>query len=256
MRRKLVALGLLVVLVGLSGCTGGLFGGGGPSEEQLNENATYNWDTNASAVLDINKNNYTAVYEVQNRSEFELYYRDGLGSETPLQIRALKFQYRNGTVVDASALNVSTANSRTVVELPARFGKIAFTTGKNMKSISTPLFVEGGSYEVILPPGGDVDLPLLANVNPGGYSRIADGDRVRVRWEEVERGPVAVRFYLERDLLIFGVLGGILVIVGLVGGAYYLRQLREIESRRDEVDLDVDTGDDDEFDDGPPPGMR
>jgi len=53
------------------------------------------------------------------------------------------------------------------------------------------------------------------------------------------------------------VLGGIVAVLGIVlvaGLIYYLRQIRELERRREEMGLDVDT-EDDEFDDGPPPGM-
>jgi hypothetical protein len=78
-----------------------------------------------------------------------------------------------------------------------------------------------------------------------------------VRWDNVTRGSVSVRYYLQRDILIFGSLGAVLVVVGIVGTLYYRRQLQAIKKKRESVGLDVETEDDDDFgNDGPPPGMR
>nr|WP_274326221.1 DUF5803 family protein [Halosimplex aquaticum] len=49
---------------------------------------------------------------------------------------------------------------------------------------------------------------------------------------------------------------GILTLVGIGGALYYLRQIRVLERRREEIGLDVETETDEFDDDGPPPGMR
>jgi hypothetical protein len=48
------------------------------------------------------------------------------------------------------------------------------------------------------------------------------------------------------------------VVFSLIGGGgllYYRRQIEALREQREELGLDVET-DDDEFDRGPPPGMR
>ncbi|MEF8908480.1 MAG: DUF5803 family protein, partial [Haloarculaceae archaeon] len=64
-----------------------------------------------------------------------------------------------------------------------------------------------------------------------------------------------VRYYLQRDLWIFGGIAVVSVTLGIGGLVYYLRQIRQLEEKREELGLDVDY-EDDPTDDGPPPGMR
>jgi hypothetical protein len=70
----------------------------------------------------------------------------------------------------------------------------------------------------------------------------------------VTSDSVAVRYYLQRDLYIFGGAAAGLFAAGVVGTLYYRRQIEELRKRREEMGIDVDT-DDDDFGDGPPPGM-
>ena len=107
-----------------------------------------------------------------------------------------------------------------------------------------------------MPPSARVGIPLLSQVSPPADDRNVSAGRMTVRWNEIERGPVVVRYYLQRDILLFGGLGGVLAVAGVVGALYYYRQIRTLEKRREEIGLDVETEDDDFGDDGPPPGMR
>jgi uncharacterized protein HemX len=61
-----------------------------------------------------------------------------------------------------------------------------------------------------------------------------------------------VRYYLQRDLYLFGGLLALMLVVGAGGAGYYYLQIRETVRRREEVGLDVDVEDDR---DDPPPGM-
>ncbi|WP_123534201.1 DUF5803 family protein [Halosimplex salinum] len=262
MRRRLVlALGLLAVLVALGGCTS-LFGGG-PDETELNRNATYDWDTNATTTYNVSKGQFAGIISVENDSHIELYQRDELGTEEPLEIAALRFRYPNGTVVapaNRSNFGVEHGQSRANVSLPQAGGQMAFTADRpNAKRFATPLFLDSPhSVEVMLPPQARVGIPLVSKVSPGDSStRIPEGsDRMTVRWESAERGPLVVRYYLARDILLFGGVGGVLTLVGIAGALYYLRQIRVLERRREEIGLDVDMEGDEFDDDGPPPGMR
>jgi len=265
--RLLAALAVLVVLSTTSGCVS-LFDGG-PDEGALNERPEepYDWNTTADATVDVRKHDYRAVYNVSDRREIALYTRNALGMESPLSVSKLRFRYptdhpdappdRVVSVANDSAFNVSQSRNDLVVALPARGGQLAYTTPKQGTTVGMPVYIDDReqppSYEMILPPGTDVAVPLLAKVQPGGFTTSDVDGRVHVFWEEVTAGTVSVRFYLDRDLYIFGGMVGLLALVGVAGAAYYLLQIRQLVKRREEVGLDVDVGDD--SGDGPPPGM-
>lgn len=285
-RRLLAGVGLLVLLVGLSGCT--LFGPGSVNEGDLASDpggGEYEWGADADAYLEVNRNNYTAVYRVGERTtgnleppySMEVYERDALGTEQPIDPSSLQFRYENGTRLRFEAtgegsadlvmvrpngsradapeekLVVNKTRRRTRVFLPTNeTGQLAFTAPKNGKQVSTPTFVRG-SYEMVLPEGTSVGLPILAQVQPSASRTETVDGRVHVYWDEVDRAQsVVVRYYLDRDLTLFGGLVALLVVLGLGGAAYYYRQIRETVRKREEVGLDVDTGDDSDGGGGPP----
>jgi len=253
MRRRYLAVGGLVLLALLAGC------GLGPSEipeDQLAADGEYRWDTGADVSFNLSRSSYAAVVDLKNSSNLSVHSRDALGTESSVQLSNLQFRYPNGTVVNASHpdLSASLAQKRTDITVPAPDGKVAYTASRNGKQFSTPAFV-GGSYEVTLPPGARIGVPLLSQAGPGGYETTVDGGRMTVRWANVTQGAVQVRYYLQRDLLLFGGLAAIVVAVGAGGTLYYLRQIRRLEKQREELGLDVDH-DDDPRDRGPPPGMR
>jgi hypothetical protein len=286
-RRLLAGVGLLALLVGLSGCT--LFGPGSVNQGDLASDpggGSYEWETDADAYLEVNRNNYTAVYRVGARTtgnlqppySMELYDRDALGTDQPLDPTALQFRYENGSRlrfeggeggsadlvmirangsrvdVPEEKLVVNKTRRRTRVFLPTNeTGQLAFTAPKNGKQVATPTFVRG-SYELVLPRGTSVGLPVLAQVSPGASRTETVDGRVHVHWENVDRAPsVVVRYYLNRDITIFGSMVALLLVLGIGGAAYYYRQIRETVKKREEVGLDVETGED--SDGGGPPGF-
>ena len=276
MNRRLLAVVTVLVVVGLSGCTT-LFGGGAASPESLSEDAEYEFDTGQDGYIVLNEDNYTAVYNVSKTDDetIELYRTDSLTIEQPLDIRALQFRYANGSAypdgtrvryVDGNAtrvypngtsertdaLAVNTTRKRTQVALPADDGHLAFTAPKNGKEVAVRPPVNG-SFEVALPPDTDASLPLLSEVRPDNDDRQVVDDRVHLTWEELDTSVLVVRWYLDRDLWLFGGMAAIAVLVGLAGAAYYYRQVQQAKKRRQSEGLDVDVGDDDGRD--PPPGM-
>jgi hypothetical protein len=252
MKRTHLAFGALLVLVALAGCSS-VLGPGDPDPERINRNVSYDWDTDRNVTIEIDRTEYRSTWRVANQSTIEFHQRDALGTESNLRIEGVKFQFTNGTVTNVSAQNITYRRQRTIVELPARDGRIAFASSRRGKQFATPTFVDG-TYEVTLPEGARVGLPILSQVRPRGYTASQTDGQVTLRWDDVTSRSLSVRYYLARDLLIFGSLFVLLLVAGVGGAAYYLRQIRALESRREEVGLDVDT-DDDEFDDGPPPGM-
>ncbi|MFD1589213.1 DUF5803 family protein [Halorientalis brevis] len=251
-RRLLVGVGLLAVVAALAGCST-ILGPGEPDPAKIEQNVSYDWNTTANATFNVTRNEYTAVYAIENRSEIDLYQRDALGTRHPLDVEGVKFRYPNGTVTNVSAENVELQRKKAIVSLPADDGKLAFRSPRSGKQFGLPTFVSG-TYEVTLPPGARVGVPILAQVSPRDYETTLENDRVTVAWNDVQSRSISVRWYLARDLLLFGALFALMLVLGAIGVLYYLRQIRELEQRREEVGLDVDTGDDSN-DGGPPPGM-
>jgi hypothetical protein len=273
MNRRLLAALAVAVLFGLAGCST-ILGADVGDPEELSEDADYDFETDRDASIVVDRNSYTAVYNVSAKTSgdngtIELYRTDALSVERPLEVSALQFRYPNGTLVryvdgravrvdesgetePVDALAVDNTRRRTIVELPAEEGQLAFTAPKSGKqvAIETPVH---GSYELALPPNTDAALPLLSQVRPANDDREQIGDRVHLLWEDVDTSVLIVRWYLDRDLWLFGGVGVIAIIVGIVGSVYYYFQIQRAKERRDEEGLDIDYDDDRE---GPPPGMR
>jgi hypothetical protein len=256
----------LVALVLLSGCAG-LLGGGSVSDDQLAEapagDGDYAWDATETAHITVTENaRFRAVYEVNRsaRDSVQLFRRDGFGGSSPIPVTALRYRYPNGTVVNGTEFDergggVSRSRDEVNVSLPAQAGgtgKLAFSSSSTPKQFTLPVFVEG-SYVVVLPENRRVGVPPFGSVSPGGFETSRDdADRTVVRWDEVTSDSLAVRFYLERDLLAFGVLAGLGVVVGGGGLLYYRRKIQRLRDQREEMGLDVDVDDDGR---DPPPGM-
>jgi hypothetical protein len=273
MNRRLLAAVAVLVMFGLAGCTT-IFGADVGTPDDLSQAADYNFDTDRDAYIVVNRNNYTAVYDISakvtgDNETIQLYRTDALSIERPLEVRALQFRYPNGTVVKyvdgeqtrvypngttepTDALAVDNTRERTIVELPAEEGQLAFTAPKNGKQLTIEPPVNG-SYELALPPNTDTSIPLLSQVRPSNDDRTQVGDRVHLIWEQLDTSVLIVRWYLDRDIVLFGGLAIIATIVGAIGSVYYYRQIRSARQRREEEGFDIDYDDDRE---GPPPGMR
>ena len=252
MNRRTLALGGLLALLVLSGCAGSTQ----VSEEDLSADAEYDWETNATVAVDVSDASYQTVVNLTNTSTLEIYQRSALGGDGAVRISALQFRYPNGTVVNASEGNLSATleAERTQINLPAEAGKVGYTAERVGNQFTLPVFAEG-SYSVRLPPSTRVGVPILSHADPGGYETSVADDRMTLRWNDLSEGAISVRYYLQRDLWIFGGIAVISVTLGVGGLVYYLRQIRQLEKKREELGLDVDY-EDDPTDDGPPPGMR
>lgn len=237
MNRRLLA-GVAVLLIGVSaGCSA--FGPGEVNRDRLDANATYDWDTSADVTYTLGPSRYEAVYTIENQSTVEIYRFHRLNNKRPVDPFAVKFRYPNGRVVGTDAMTFEKTRTRTVISLPTDDGQLAMSLPKNGKRIRTPAIL-GGDYEAILPENARVSLPLLGRVVPRGYDRTVVDGQVHLYWDEVQGDRVVIRYYLVRDLYLFGGLLGLSAII-LVGGiAYFWLQLKDLRRRREEVALDRD----------------
>lgn len=271
-KRRVLAVGGLVLLVFLSGCT--LIGSGGEvSEEDLTQEATYDWERNATAsfnvttapLLSFSSNEYQAVVETDNTSTLEIYRQSVFRGDRPVSIEALQFQYPNGTIITADEHDNLTAfeeSDETVIEVPAEAGKVAYTSdwggatawGGSPRTFRVPNFVDG-SYEVTMPDGSRADIPLMSATRPSGSESSIENNRLTLYWDD-PGSTISVRYYHERDLYIFGSLFVVGVVLAIGGGAYYYRSIQQAREKRKEVGLDVEEEQDDFDKKRPPPGMR
>ncbi|ERJ07728.1 membrane lipoprotein [Halorhabdus tiamatea SARL4B] len=247
--RLLLGIVGLVGLLALAGCLSPV------SDADLAENATYDWEADANASYRLYAGNYTAVVDIQDRESLELFLPDGLGSRQAIPISGLKFRYPNGTVANDSVYEVSTGRSEVVLEPPVSNGTVAFTARRSGSDFRTRVLVEG-THEVALPPNKRVGLPVFSRVVPGDYETGRVGDRTIISWNSIDRDLITIQTYLERDLLLFGGIVVIALVVGAFGLVYYRREIAKLRTEREELGLDVDQDEDDPRDRGPPPGMR
>ena len=253
----------LVVLLALSGCTG-LLTGGSISDERLDRtppDGGYEWNTSSDVQITLYDNTtFTGVYNATG-SEIELYRRDGFGGRNPLSVESLRYQYPNGTVINGTTLaergDIDRSRESVTVQFPngdVAGDEFAFAGESSPKRFALPVFVEG-DYEIVLPAGRRIDLPVFGRVAPpaSSISEPDETDRVHVEVADVQSDGVVAQFYLPRDLQILTV---VLLVGGLIAGGgvlYYIRQIRQLQEEREELGLDVDT--DDDFGRDPPPGM-
>jgi hypothetical protein len=258
-RRHLLALVGLALLALTAGC----FGPGAISEEQLDEAPAepYEWDSGRDVHIAVQTDSsFRAVYNVSDAGgEIELFRRDGFGGRNPLNVRAVRYRYPNGTVVTGTELaanggGIDRSRETVTVTFPEGTdgGQLAFTAGATPKRFTLPVFVEG-SYEVVLPPNRRIDIPVFGTVSPRGYSAETTEGQTHIQWEEVTSRGISVQYYLQRDIPIFGAIAAVSITIGLGGAYYYKRQMEQLRELREEMGLDVEV---EEKDDGPPPGMK
>ena len=258
-RRLLLAAGCLALLALTSGCLG--FGTGPVSEDTLDSEPAepYRWDSDRAVHVTVQENTQFRAVMAVNRSTLDLFRRDGFGGSNPLSVQAVRYRYPNGTVITGSEIRerggeVRETRDETVVELPPgtaeRGGQLAFTSGGTPKRFTLPTYVDG-TYEVVLPENRAIDFPVFGQVSPGNYETLRDDrNRVRIVWAEpVTADTVSVRYYLQRDLYVFGGVLGVILLAGIAGLLYRRRQIERLREQRTDMGIDVDSDDDD------PPGF-
>lgn len=233
--RLYLAVGILFLVMVTAGCSA--LGPGDVDRGQLSEDIEYDWNTDANATIEIRKNEYEAVYQIHNQSEIKVFRFHRFNNQRPIDPRGVQFRYPNGTIVGPEAMSFDKTRSGTVISLPGKHGQLGLVGPKQGKQVRIPVVVEG-SHEVILPPDRDVKYFLLGRVSPSNYERMVEGDQLHLTWDTVDNDRIVVRYYLNRDLYLFGGLVAISLVVLIGGLTYYWLQLRDLQTRREEVALE------------------
>lgn len=262
MSRRALAVLALVGLVLTSGCLGALTGGGATDADRLDEppEEAYAWSPDADVHITVTDDaNYRAVYNVSADGfgdRLNLSRTDALGTKRPLTIRSLRYRYPNGTVINGSEVEahggeVYTESNELRVVPPGDEGQVAFSGESTPKRFTKPVYVDG-SHTLVLPENRRTSVPLFGQVVPEpDEKRVVDGS-LHLHWAELTAPSILVRYYIQRDIQIFGGLAGVLAILALVGLLQFRRRIQELREQREELGLDVDVEDERE---GPPPGM-
>ena len=262
MNRRSLAVLALVGLLLTSGCLGAITGGGPTDAERLDQppEQAYEWNPDTDVRITLTEDaNYRAVYDVSAAGfgdRLNLSQTDALGTKRPLTVSSLRYRYPNGTVINGSEFEahggeVYTESNELRVVPPGDDGQVAFSGESTPKRFSLPVYAEG-SHTLILPEDRRASVPMFGQIAPNPDDRRVVDNRVQIYWEDLTAPSILVRYYIQRDIQIFGGLAGAMAIVALVGLFHYRRRIRTLRSQREELGLDVDVEDDG---DDPPPGM-
>ncbi|MGK2229912.1 MAG: hypothetical protein ACI9QA_000060 [Methanobacteriota archaeon] len=223
MRRGVAVALALVAVALLTGCLS-------PLPEEGEVDYTDRWNTSAETTYYIDDDTFTAVVDVGglNGSEFEIWERDPFGGDSSVQVAGVRFR-DDGNVTNVS--NVDTSGDRTVIELPAEGGRLAYTATKSGTSFTHPSPVSG-SVEAHLPPGTDARDFFLGRISPGSYN-VTSEEPLVVRWGGLERGRYVTVEYYQRGYpyVLIGVLV-LLLVSAVVVFLYYRRRLSEMEEKQ------------------------
>lgn len=242
MRRAALLLVLLAVL--LAGCSA--LGPPQIPDQRLNETRGYDWNTSANATYTIIGNDtYHAVLRVEG-PQFVAYQEDGAGTRRPIRPRAVAFRYSNGTITNGTRVGVDVKRRKTVFRVPNATGQLAYAARSRPQRFRTPVHVEG-SHAVVLPPGRRAGVPVAGQVSPPTDNRSIDGDRLTLRWDDLDGGTIRVRYYRPRDLGLFGALIGGVGLAALISALYVRREIRQLREQHAAEGVEFDRDDD-----GPP----
>ena len=223
MRRRVAFALVVVAAVSLTGCLSPL-----PQESEVEYGDR--WNTSEDVTYYLEGDTFTAVVQVGslNGSEFEVWERDPFGGDNPVQLAGVRFR-NNGNVTNVT--EVDTSGDRTVVELPAEEGRLAYVAEKSGTSFTHPSPVSG-SVAVHLPPGTDARNFFLGRVSPGGYNVTSEQPFV-ARWSGLERGRYVTVEYYQRGYpyVLIGVLV-VLLIAAVAVVLYYRKRLEKMEEKQ------------------------
>jgi hypothetical protein len=225
---------LLLLLVLCAGCqTISLTG----SEPSPSDPLAYDslWKSSENAIFHLEKNQYQAVYYIENESKIELYRIHRINTKKPLDLTDVQFRYPNGTIIFEDKLSIERSRFSTSIILPSSPGKVGFTSPRSGKSFQAPVIVTG-NYTVILPHNSDISISLLSKVSPSNYTTTLPSNQLYLHWKDPSSEILYIQYYLVRDSQL---LAALLIFCGtslLLYSLFFFLQMKRITKNRFEAD--------------------
>jgi len=242
MNRKFLGMTMLVVMLALAGC---LSMGGPVDSDRLDRAppAPYHWTTEAAVHATVQADDRVQVVVQPSEEELRLAFDDEVAGERSVPIGAVRAQLTNGTILtgsqlrDAGATITETREATTIqVASDTEITAVGFTMDSRRNQLLLPP-IRGGTHVVVLPAGRQVELPIIGQVRPrADTASLLGDDRVELRWDDLSSRSIVIRYYQDRDLVLFG---GLIATAGavLIGGlVYFRREVLQLQRRREGVD--------------------
>ena len=241
MNRRLLGLTMLAVMLALGGC---LSVGGPVDSDRLDRAppAPYHWDTDASVHATVHADNRVQVVVQPSDEELRLAFEDEVAGERSVPIGAVRAQLTDGTILTGSQLRAAGATitetrEATTIQVASEteIAAVGFTMDSRRNQLLLPP-IRAGTHVVVLPAGRQVDLPIIGQVRPrADEAALVGGDHVELRWDDLTTRTIVIRYYQDRDLMLFG---GLIATAGavLIGGlVYFRREVLQLQRRREGV---------------------
>ena len=242
MNHKFVGVIMLVLMLALGGC---LSMGGPVDSDRLDRAppAPYHWTSDAAVHATVQADDRVQVVVQPSGEEIRLAFDDEVAGERSVPIGAVRAQLTNGTVLTGSQLRAAGATitetrEATTIQLAAdtQITAVGFTMDSRRNQLLLPPIREG-AHVVVLPAGRQVELPIVGQVRPRADSAsLLRDDQVELRWEDLASRSIAIRYYQDRDLVLFGGLIAIASAVLIGGLVYFRREVMQLQRRREGVD--------------------
>jgi hypothetical protein len=232
MKTKPIYFFIMIFIVMFSGCQSLMV-----EDQILPEPSVYEelWQNESDAIFLIDRNEYRAVYTLNDTNTIDLYHVPRANIKKSLEISNVAFRYTNGTILPQNKLIITENRSSTLITTPNSYGEIAFTSNRDGKSFQAPISIVG-NYTVILPENAVVDIALLSRVVPSGYSSEYILNQENIHWKMPPGEAIYVQYYLIRDSQLLAVLlvfcGFSLIIYSIV----YWIKIKKIKQKTRELD--------------------
>ena len=234
MTSRLFTTVLLLSLVLCAGCQTISLPGSEPSPS---DPLAYDplWKSSENAIFHLEKNQYQAVYFIENESKIELYRIHRINTKKPLDITNVQFRYPNGTIIFEDELSIERSRFSTSVILPSSPGKVGFTSPRSGKSFQAPVIVTG-NYTAILPNNSDISISLLSKVSPSNYTTTLPSNQLHLHWNDPYSDALYVQYYLVRDSQL---LAALLILCGtslILYSLFFFLQMKRIAKNKFQPD--------------------
>ncbi len=216
----------LLLLITLSGCTG---------DPTLDTDMDYSkyWDSPANTSYYVQEDFDVTVVEIENKSEIKLSISSALGGEESVRVGAVRYRYRNDSVVNISEIDIG--SSATVISLPGVPGELGYVT-MNRDGRFHQKTLRDGDVLLELPRDKDARNLFLGGISPSGYN-VSSESPLRLYWNDLDSGStVSIDYYDRNDpeYLIYLLIGLLTTTIAVL--FYYRKKFREVRLKREIIE--------------------